>query len=232
MGLGNAASRARNKLLAALPKSGSDEASRIAGRFHLDTTDWYRVARPTPFLARIARAVLDQKKVAITYNSWRAQRGWSLEPYGLVLKAANWYLIARGHGKVRIFNIADVQSLDLLDSSFDRPTNFDLPRWWVNEQLRFEAELFSETARLRVSPAGLKRLATLSPRGAEAARTARPDQEGWTLVEMKIENSDHGARELLTMGAELSILSPLTLRKRLYALAQGVAAMNREESSS
>lgn len=230
MGLGDAAARARNKLLAALPKTGSEEANRIAGRFHLDSTDWYRVARPTPFLSRIARAVLDRRVLAMTYDSWRARAEWSVEPYGLVLKAGHWYLVARGHAKVRIFNIADIQSLDLLDDGFERPNDFNLTVWWQAEQARFEAELFSETATLRLSPLGLKRLAALSPRGAAAARSALLGDEGLAVAEMAIENSDHGAREMLMLGAEVEILSPVSFRERVRALASGIAALNKGES--
>lgn len=229
MGLGEAAARARNKLLAALPKAGSEEANRIAGRFHLDTSDWYRVARPTPFLSRIARAVLDRRVLAMTYDSWKARAEWRVEPYGLVLKAGHWYLIARGQAKVRIFTIADFQSLEILGEEFERPDDFNLAGWWQAEQARFEAELFSENATLRLSPLGLKRLAALSPRGAAAARVAQIGADGWALAEMAIENSDHGAREILMIGAELEILSPANFRQRVLALAAGIAGLNKGE---
>ncbi len=229
MGLGDAATRARNKLLAALPKTGSEEANRIAGRFHLDNRDWYRSARPAPFLSRVARAVLDRRMTAMTYDSWKARAEWQVEPLGLVLKAGHWYLVARGHGKIRIFNIADIQSLEIFEQEFEPPVDFDLATWWQTEQVRFEAELFSETATLRLSPLGLKRLAALSPRGATAARSAQIGEDGWALAEMAIENSDHGAREMLMIGPELEILSPANFRQRVHALAAGIAGLNKGE---
>lgn len=229
MGLGDAAARARNKLLAALPKAGSEEANRIAGRFHLDSRDWYRSARPTPFLSHVARAVLDRRLMAMTYDSWKARAEWRVEPLGLVLKAGHWYLVARGHGKIRIFNIADIQSLEIFEQKFEPPVDFDLAAWWQAEQARFEAELFSETATLRLSPLGLKRLAALSPRGATAARSAQIGEDGWAFAEMAIENSDHGAREMLMIGPELEILSPANFRQRVHALAAGIAGLNKGE---
>ncbi|MGC1468545.1 MAG: WYL domain-containing protein, partial [Sphingorhabdus sp.] len=77
---------------------------------------------------------------------------------------------------------------------------------------------------------GLKRLAALSPRGAAAARSALLGDEGWAVAEMAIENSDHGAREMLMLGAEVEILSPVSFRKRVRALASGIAALNKGES--
>lgn len=230
MGLGDAAARARNKLLAALPKAGSEEANRIAGCFHLDSRDWYRAARPTPFLSRVARAVLDRRVLAMTYDSWKDRAEWRVEPLGLVLKAGHWYLVARGHGKARIFNIADIQSLEIFDQEFEHPVDFDLAGWWQAEQVRFETELFSETATLRLSPLGLKRLAALSPRGAAAARSAEIDEEGWAIAEMAIENSDHGAREILMLGAEMTILAPESFCERVHNLATGIAGLNKGEA--
>lgn len=163
----------------------------------------------------------------MTYDSWKARADWRVEPLGLVLKAGQWYLVGRGHGKIRIFNISDIQSLELLDEEFERPGDFDLAAWWQTEQARFETELFSEIATLRLSPLGLKRLAALSPRGAAAARSAQIGHDGWALAEIAIENSDHGAREILMIGAEMVILSPANFRDRVHALAAGIAALNK-----
>lgn len=231
MGMGNAAARARNKLLAALPKAGNEDANRISGRFHLDSSDWYRVARPTPFLARVARAVLDRTFVAMRYTSWQAERDWRVEPYGLVLKAGNWYLVARGYGKLRIFNVADIQSLELLGPAAEKSQTFDLAAWWKTEQARFEAELFSTSASLRVSPEGLKRLSALSPRGAAAVRTARMQGDGWAIIDIAIENSDHGAREMLGIGAEFEVLAPQDFRERISQLAKGITSHNEGEAT-
>ena len=118
-------------MLAALPTAGSDEANRIAGRFHLDTADWYRAARATPFLARVARAVLDRQRLAMTYESWNATRQWEVDPYGLVLKAGNWYLVARGGNRIGTFNVADINQLELLPVHFDPSADFDLASWWA-----------------------------------------------------------------------------------------------------
>jgi predicted DNA-binding transcriptional regulator YafY len=81
-------------------------------------------------------------------------------------------------------------------------------------------------ATLRVSPLGAKRLAALSSRGAEAVRGTKPGEDGWTPIEMAIENNDHGARELLRLGAEVEVISPASFRERVHALAVGIASLN------
>lgn len=227
LGLGNAASAAQRKLLAALPQGRQQSADRVAERVHFDPVDWYRAAEPLLHLPAIARAVLDQQRVTMRYESWRGTRGWEVEPLGLVMKAGVWYLVAQGHGKKRIFRLSNMDNVAVLAEGFVRPDAFSLVDWWTAEQARFDAELFSDIATLRVSPLARRRLAALSPRGATAVRGCAA--EGWVVVEMAIENSDHGAREMLGLGAEVEVLAPANFRDRVHALAAGIAALNKGE---
>jgi len=224
LGFGDAATRARNKLLAALPKSGSDEASRIAGRFHLDTVDWYRSARPVPHLTVIARAVLDRRRLEMTYESWTATRDWSVKPLGLVLKAGHWYLVAHGAGKRRIFTVADVKACTVSQQTFDEPTDFDLPAWWATQMREFEARLRPGVAKLRASPLGLRRLRLLGAFAAEAVATAGPpDRHDWREVDLPLETIDAAAPMLLGIGPEIDVIEPEALRTEIGELARAVA---------
>jgi len=228
LGLGAATSAARNKLLAALPGSGGALADRMAARFHLDAVDWYRGGEALPHLPAIARAVLDQRALTMRYESWQEVRDWTVEPLGLVLKAGIWYLAARGGGKIRIFRIANIDGLAFADMPFERPADFHLATWWRTEQARFEAELFGTKATVRASPNGCKRLAAQSPRGAKAvAAAAPPAADGWREMPMLVEDSDHGARDMLALGAEVEVLAPASFRRRIALLAQQIAARHR-----
>jgi predicted DNA-binding transcriptional regulator YafY len=227
LGLGHAASAARNKLLAALPSARQQSADRVAERVHFDAMGWYRAAEPLPHLPAVARAVLDQQRVSMRYQSWKGARDWKVEPLGLVQKAGIWYLAALGGRKVRIFRLSNMAAVKVLAERFERPDGFNLASWWDAEQARFEAELFSELAVLRVSPLGARRLAALSPRGAEAVRRSKAGEDGWARIQMTVENSDHGARELLGLGAEVEVISPAILRESVHRLAAGIAALNR-----
>jgi predicted DNA-binding transcriptional regulator YafY len=223
LGLGRAAVRARDKLLAALPGAGRDRAGRIAGRFHLDTVDWYHTARPAPFLSAIARAVLDGRRLAMTYESWSATREWRVEPLGLVLKAGAWYLVAQGHGKVRTFSVADVKRLEVTDEGFDPPPGFDLAAWWTESNRDFEARLRPGTARLRATPLGLRRLRLLGSFAAQAVAAAgSPDAEGWCAVDLPLETIDAAAPMLLGIGPEIDVLEPVELRRAIAGLAAEV----------
>lgn len=228
LGIGAATSAAHNKLIAALPSDSGALADRMATRFHLDAVDWFRGAEALPHLPAIARAVLDQHTLSMRYDSWQGARDWSVEPLGLVLKAGIWYLAAHSGDKVRIYRIANLTDLKVSDAQFDRPVDFHLARWWQAEQARFEGELFATRATLRASPDGCKRLAALSPRGAAAVAVAgAPMPGGWREMTMMVEDSDHGARDMLALGAEIEVIAPASFRRRVAALAAQIAARHR-----
>jgi len=233
MGLGDAANRARNKLLVALPGLGGDVAGRIAGRFHLDTADWYRAGRPTPFLARVARAVLDRQWLTMTYQSWTTQREWTVEPFGLVLKAGNWYLIASEHqNKKRTFNVAAILAFDVLADRYSAEEEFDLATWWTESTQSFEEKLRPGTAILRASSIGLQRLRLLGSFAGEAVAKAEPTgYEGWHIVKLPLETIESAAPALLGIGPEIDVIEPIELGVEIARLAELVLQRIKRDQS-
>ncbi|MBL8649604.1 MAG: WYL domain-containing protein [Sphingopyxis sp.] len=224
LGLGGPAKRARGKLLAALPQSGSAEADRIARAFHIDTLDWYRAARPAPLLTAAARAVIDRRRIAIRYTSWRGTRDWTLDPLGIVLKAGNHYLVAARDDRVLTFTVAAMRTLTILDEQAARPADFDLAAWWATSTRDFETRLRPDRAILRASPIGLERLRLLGAWAADAVAVAEPpDATGHRRLTLPIEGVDAAAPMLLGIGPEIDILDPPGLRAAVANLARAVA---------
>lgn len=223
LGMGPAASNAGRKMLASLPRSSGDVAGRMGARFHLDPVDWYRDDEPLQQLPAIARAVLDQRVLAMTYDSWRGVRERVVEPLGLVLKAGAWYLVARSESVARIYKVANILHHEVRDTHFERPADFDLAAWWSAETARFEAGLRPGVAQLRATALGLKRLSQLGAYAQRAVKAAeRPDSEGWSHVALPIETVDHAALTLLGIGPEIVVLEPEALRHRLKEMAADI----------
>lgn len=223
LGLGQAATSARRKLMAALPPSQRDGAGRMSERFHLDPLGWYRAADPVAELPELARAVLDQRAVSMRYQSWTQVREWRVEPLGLVLKAGEWYLVAAGGGKPRIFKVASILALSIEAEGFTRPPGFDLPAFWAGELERFESRLRPRRAVLNASVLGRARLAALGAYAARAVEAAdSPDSQGWARLELPFETLEQAALMLLGLGPEIEVLEPPNLRAHLGELAEGV----------
>lgn len=228
LGLGEAMSTAQLKLLSALPREAQADASRIAQRFHLDPVDWFRSAAPPPHLQTVAAAVWNQQRVTMRYESWSRVSERVVEPLGLVLKAGTWYVAARAVGKPQpnAYRLAAIEALVLLDERFEPPRGFDLADWWRASTVRFEAGVYTATARLRVSEDGFRRLCRFSPAVADAAlASAAPcEPDGWVEVEVPIESVTHAAQEMLRLGAEAEVVEPDALRERLVSAAQAMCA--------
>jgi predicted DNA-binding transcriptional regulator YafY len=228
LGLGDAVASGRSKLLAALPENASSEAAVTGALFHFDPIDWYHAAESLPHLAGIARALLDRQWVSMEYESWRGVRAWRVAPAGLVMKAGAWYLVAQSahDGAMRTFKVSNVRTLQIETDRFAREADFDLSVYWAESTARFEAELRSETATVRVTQAGKKRLAQLGAWAARAVHAAPPaDASGWTTLTLPVESGEQCVRDLLWLGAEIEVITP-ALRERLRVEAMQVAQMN------
>ena len=233
LGLGAAAARAGNKLLAALPREASAEAGRLSARFHLDPVDWYRASDSVAHLPSMTRAVLDARAVTMTYESWTGVKAWTAEPLGLVLKGSAWYVVANAFAsgqlekKSRTFKVANIIDMTVTSASFTRPTNFDLATHWAAELVRFEASLRPGLALLRATKLGCERLSALGAYAERAVHEARANHTtasaGWTSIQFPIENIEQAALLVLGVGPEVEVTEPAALRERVRALATDVA---------
>ena len=235
LGLAGAARSAQRKIVAALPADLQQDAERVAARFHLDPHDWYRASPPTEHLAGVAEAVWSERRIAIRYESWNGVRERELDPLGLVLKAGAWYMAARTAPREppRTYRLSAIHALTLLPRRFRRPTRFDLAAWWREATERFEAGLYHGSARLRVSPRGLRWLQQMAPAVADAASRTRADEAGadsWSRVEVPIESVEHAAQQMLRLGAEVEVIEPVELRQRLRDLARRIAQRHTDRS--
>lgn len=232
MGFSGAVTTMQLKLLAALPPERQAAAERLAGRFHLDPVGWYQTADEAERLPVIAQAVWNSRRIAVRYESWKGEVARELEPLGLILKAGLWYLAARpveGRGEPRTYRVSNILELTVGEATFERPAGFDLAAWWAETSRRFEAGIFTGTATLRVSKAGLKRLAKLGAEQARiAAEAAAGAGEGWVVVTAPIESVEHAAVDFLRLGGEAEILAPAALRDAMRAAAGRLAQLYRD----
>jgi predicted DNA-binding transcriptional regulator YafY len=232
LGLGDAMAAAQLKLLAALPAEGRSGAARIGSRFHLDPIGWYRGSEHTEVLPQLAEAVWTARPIRIRYDSWAGVVDRELEPLGLALKAGVWYVVAQSGGKPRTYRVSNIQALESLPETFERPTAFDLSAYWQAWVRDFEDRLYQREAVLRLSPAGLKTICNVSPLAERAARgAAEYDKAGWARVTIPIESVEHAASDFLKLGAEAEVLAPPELRVRMAEISEKLTEIYRANKS-
>jgi predicted DNA-binding transcriptional regulator YafY len=226
LGLAAEVAGASLKLAAALPQSLRERVTRMRQRFHLDAPGWYQDGDSSEHLTGLADAVWRQQAVSVRYENWQREVDRRLEPYGLVLKAGKWYLVAGTGGQLRTFRVNQIRALTVLPDRFDWPEGFDLATFWSGHIVEFRARLHTGEALVRLSPAALQRLPHLMGRPvADAAAAGEPQPDGWLLARVPIESEAHAAAEFLRLGDQVEVLGPRTLRDRLSATVAGLAAL-------
>lgn len=229
LGLGAAVATAQLKLQATLPAELRARADRVRERFHLDAPGWYRDADDAPHLTAVAAAVWEQRRLRVRYRRWRQPEEVErvLDPYGLVLKAGTWYLVAAVHGlgepaEPRTYRVNQILELDPLTEPAERPDGFDLAAHWQTYLAGFSARLQRDVAEIRLSARGRERLPGVLSAAADALeRTASaPDQHGWVTATVPIESVGHACDTFLRLAAEVEVLSPPALREQLSATAR------------
>nr|WP_222109040.1 YafY family protein [Streptomyces cupreus] len=201
LGLGSLLAAAELKVRAALPV----QADRISARFHLDAPGWYSDADATPFLPQVADAVWNSRVLNILYRRWREPTDVErrLEPYGLVLKAGRWYVVA-GPGP-RTFRVDQILELTATPEEFSRPDDFELAAYWAAYQRDFHDRLHRGEAVVRLAPG----------RTLPRASNLRTEKDGWTRVTVPIESVDHAHGEFLRLGTDVEVLQPVELREKI-----------------
>jgi predicted DNA-binding transcriptional regulator YafY len=221
LGLGSVLAVAQLKVRAALPPELAEQVGATAQRFHLDAAGWYAQTEDTPFLPAVADAVWRGEVLQVRYRRWKAPTDVDrrLEPYGLVLKAGRWYLVA-GPGP-RSYRVDQILDLAVLNESVAIPDGFSLAGYWQKYTAEFLAGLHRADAVVRLSPAAAARLTG----SAAAALTATGVQEpgGWTRAVLPIESVQLATTQFLT--PDIQVLEPAELREQVASTARAIAAL-------
>lgn len=218
LGLGPVLAAAQLKLLAALPPGVGEQAGRVQARFHLDAPGWYAQADEVPLLPTVADAVWRSRALQVRYRRWKEPTDIDrrIEPYGLVLKAGRWYLVAAPGP--RTYRVDQILDLRVLDEEFGIPDRFDLARYWQAHLADFYTRLPRTDVVIRLAPGAAARL-------SRALEAAEDEPGGWVRAVVSMESVEQARREFLALGPDIEVLEPPALRAQLAAAARDTAAL-------
>jgi predicted DNA-binding transcriptional regulator YafY len=226
LGLGAELLPAREKILSALPPAASHAAASIVDRFHVDPVDWYRRVDSPELLPEIARALWAGRRITFTYQSWDDRRRRTVDPWGLVIKAGAWYLVAAAGGRPRVYRTARISDLTVGDEAVEGPPpSFRLGEFWQSWCVASERRLRTGTALVKLTAEGLVNLHRIGAHLADHASQLHPAGEaGWTLVELPMEDVPRAACDLMLLGDDVEVLEPTELRREIRRRASAIAA--------
>jgi predicted DNA-binding transcriptional regulator YafY len=148
---------ALGKLMRALPDGVARPAATM--REHALAVPDRFASRPSPEITtELVSAVATGRRIRLTYRS-AAAASWEdvVDPWAVLVRYGRWYLLCRAHraDAVRTFRVDRVQSVALLEDSFDPPEHLD-PVALLEEHLgvgwRYPARVVFDAPYARVRP--------------------------------------------------------------------------------
>ncbi|WP_411080754.1 helix-turn-helix transcriptional regulator [Streptomyces sp. cmx-18-6] len=231
LGLDAALSSALRKVMAALPAPHRPAAEQTGRRVLVDPVRWMSGPRAAVDVAELHEAVLADVRLRLRYrhSGTAAPVTYAVDPYGLVVKAGVWYLVADLDGDPRLFRADRIQEAAPAEEPAHRRAGAELGDVW--EVLRAQVEERPRGVRLRVrvhrSRLDLFRrlnggVLTGEPRPDEPRPGEEPGQ--WLLAELAVSEAAW-ARSLLSFGPNLEVLAPPEARRLLARAAAEVVEM-------
>lgn len=227
LGLATVAASAQAKVDATLPPELRARAGRLRERFLLDAPGWFAVPEAIEALPICAQAVWEERRLELRYGERSVRR--QVGPLGLVLKGGIWYLVASHRRRIKTYRVGRITRATLMTDAVERPVGFELSAWWERSKGEFDRALLRYPCRVRLSPLGFRRLREVVPQEAVEdvlKRTSDPDGEGWRAVRLRLESEDVAVGQLTALGAEVEVIAPRRLRRRLGAIGRTMARLN------
>ena len=227
LGLGEPFRNALLKLVSALPDDSRPDESATRQRIYLDPAAWSPPGERVPHLHRFYQAVWENRRVEVSCPlPFGLQGNWTVEPYGLVAKARDWYAVCHREDHFRPFRLSKINGLHLLAETFERQGDFDLVRFWKTWcETTMQAQQSVYVVTVRITPALIPDLDWyLGDSIRKSHDENEPDADGWLSLELGFESFAEARTRILGLGGAVEVLSPVPLRLSVMDFARQVLA--------
>ena len=209
LGLAETAERSLLKLFAALPALHKQAAAHVRQRIHIDPVWWWYESR-LPFWEELQQAVYEDRCIRVVYERHSGEVVERvLEPYGLVVKAGIWYLVARRDGEFRNYRASRLHRVALLHQTFSRSPDFDLASFWAEQTEAAKAAMPSYSFTLRLPDERLPFLQYHVPGNSDIV--TEPDGPGWTRARVTVSSAEIAQMLVFGIGAGVEVVEPVDL---------------------
>jgi predicted DNA-binding transcriptional regulator YafY len=221
VGLGDAGERLLLKLLAALPNAHHSTADHIRQRLMIDPTWWWHETSISPFWEEIQRAVYEDRMIQAQYENLDGKISErTLAPYSLICKSSVWYLLAERDGELRTYRVNRFHSVQLLDGSFTRRPDFDLPSYWRTHTQNLEKFSSGYHCILRVHRDRISFIKTLMPGRWEMVADA--EDQGWKIISLSMDSDLQAKMLVFGLSGFVEILEPDELKTAVAVQAREI----------
>jgi predicted DNA-binding transcriptional regulator YafY len=228
LGLSLELKQALLKLSAALPHARRTLEDEFRLRIHLDSSVWKQHLEPLPHLQAVYQAVRRERRLFIRYQPIFnvTLEGW-VDPYGLVAKAGDWYMVCASAGKLVVHQVGELLEARLGEGSFTRPPGFDVAEFWGDWCARKAQASQGYRVTVRVFP-------RLLPFLHQVAGPFKPEQikeapvAGGMVLDLYFESLESARKWLLPLGSGVEVLAPPALRCSVIDFAEQILSVYAE----
>lgn len=227
LGLGSVVAAAQAKVMATLPPELRARAGRVQERFLLDAPGWFDQGDDPEHLGTVADALWSEHRLDIRYGRDGRVVQRRVDPLGLVMKAGTWYLVAAHRGRPRTYRLSRIAAARTTEARATRPDGFRLADWWARSNDEFDRSLLRDTIRVRVDRVGARGLVHAVGRASAEpalASASDADDEGWRALDLRVENLEVAAAQLIGLGGHVEVVEPPELRDEMARIGRAVAA--------
>jgi predicted DNA-binding transcriptional regulator YafY len=143
-----------------------------------------------------------------------------LAPYSLIYKSSVWYLLAEQERELRTYRVDRFHAVRLLDRSFARRPEFDLPTYWRAQMQSFGNAFSDYHCTLRVHPERVMFVKWLMPGRWELVDEA--DNRGWVTMALMMDTDLLAKMLVFGLAGFVEVISPPELREAVLAQAHEV----------
>ncbi|WP_420642341.1 helix-turn-helix transcriptional regulator [Candidatus Leptofilum sp.] len=223
LGMNQSLQTAVLKLTSALPSQQQAQATFFRQRLHLDAAAWFQESESAPLLSVVQTAVWQDRQLQITYRRPSGSVSERLvRPYGLVAKAAVWYLVADTPDGMRVYRVARLETAELTDNAFTRSPAFDLVAYWQEWMTNYVSSLPQIDAILNIESSLLSMLPSIW--NIPVTEQSEQDSTGWQTVKVVFERKEQAVAIVLGLGTSTTVVSPEWLREQVLSAARGIVA--------
>lgn len=220
-----AAQSAMNKLMAAMPEPMKAHAAHMQQRLHVDPTGWRETGEDLSMLSLVQDAVARDCKLTFDYTRADGEKSSrTVEPFGLVSKGMNWYVVAKTSNGMRTFRVSRMQRVTVLAVKFVRPARFDLVAHWQAATAELHSKRASFQTVLSLTPDSARRIQTWCVTRPATSEQARKAGEGRTALQVDFDDQHQARFFVLGLGSSVRVLEPEPLREWVQAQANEMAA--------
>jgi predicted DNA-binding transcriptional regulator YafY len=167
----------------------------------------------------------------MTYeNREGQQKQYTLDAYSLIYKSDRWYLAGRihSHGQMRTFRVARIQTLESLNTHFERDPVFDIAAYWQRATDQFLDQIPSYSVVLDVEARAMPYFRQMMEHRYEVLS----ETQGISRLRVNYTTMEEARTSILGLGTAVQITEPAELANAVLEIAESLVDRAKNWSNS